>query len=165
MIGLYGAGFSAVQVAVTERSVLAAAPWNWQVRSEAGNWAWNSSLLHAALAYSRIGTVRRRPGRCLISVALLSADAVPFGRLCGRTSDLLFSGAFFWTQASTAELYPAGWQQRQARDMSASAGLALPCPLQVPWVLQFGGAAVLNLSLLSSDLWAAAARVLFFGGT
>jgi Solute carrier family 35 len=35
--------------------------------------------------------------------------------------------------------------------------------LQVPVVLRLGGAAVLNLSLLSSDLWAAAARVAFFG--
>jgi len=30
-------------------------------------------------------------------------------------------------------------------------------------VLRLGGAAVLNLSLLSSDLWAAAARVVLFG--
>ena len=33
----------------------------------------------------------------------------------------------------------------------------------VPFVLRWGGAAVLNLSLLTSDLWVAAARVLFFG--
>ena len=33
----------------------------------------------------------------------------------------------------------------------------------VPLVLLWGGAAALNLSLLTSDLWAAAARVAFFG--
>lgn len=33
----------------------------------------------------------------------------------------------------------------------------------VPFVLQHGGAAVLNLSLLSSDIWVAGARILFFG--
>ena len=35
---------------------------------------------------------------------------------------------------------------------------------QVPCVLRDGGAALLNLSLLASDLWAAAARTMFFGG-
>eukprot|EP01025_Chloroclados_australasicus_P025474 TRINITY_DN25456_c0_g2_i1.p1 TRINITY_DN25456_c0_g2~~TRINITY_DN25456_c0_g2_i1.p1 ORF type:complete len:452 (+),score=30.48 TRINITY_DN25456_c0_g2_i1:90-1358(+) len=34
----------------------------------------------------------------------------------------------------------------------------------VPFVLRWSGAAVLNLSLLSSDLWAALARMVFFGG-
>lgn len=34
----------------------------------------------------------------------------------------------------------------------------------VPSVLRLGGAAVLNLSLLSSDVWAAVARVVLFGG-
>ena len=34
----------------------------------------------------------------------------------------------------------------------------------VPRVLTGGGAALLNLSLLASDLWAALARLLFFGG-
>jgi solute carrier family 35 protein F1/2 len=34
----------------------------------------------------------------------------------------------------------------------------------VPRVLIWGGATVLNLSLLSSDVWAAAARILLFGG-
>ena len=33
----------------------------------------------------------------------------------------------------------------------------------VPFVLRWGGAAVLNLSLLTSDLWAAAAQLAFFG--
>ena len=33
----------------------------------------------------------------------------------------------------------------------------------VPFVLRRGGAAVLNLSLLTSDLWAAAAQLAFFG--
>ena len=33
----------------------------------------------------------------------------------------------------------------------------------VPNVLIWGGAALLNISLLSSDLWAALARILFFG--
>ncbi len=37
-------------------------------------------------------------------------------------------------------------------------------PGQVPCVLRDGGAALLNLSLLTSDLWAAAARTIFFGG-
>jgi solute carrier family 35 protein F1/2 len=36
--------------------------------------------------------------------------------------------------------------------------------LLVPKVLVGGGATVLNLSLLTSDLWSAVARVLFFGG-
>lgn len=34
----------------------------------------------------------------------------------------------------------------------------------VPYELEWGGAAILNLSLLSSDLWTAAARLAFFGG-
>ncbi|KAK9856448.1 hypothetical protein WJX84_007778 [Apatococcus fuscideae] len=34
----------------------------------------------------------------------------------------------------------------------------------VPFVLQWSGVAVLNLSLLSSDLWAGAARAILFGG-
>jgi solute carrier family 35, member F1/2 len=34
----------------------------------------------------------------------------------------------------------------------------------VPFELQWGGAAILNLSLLSSDLWSALARLTFFGG-
>jgi solute carrier family 35 protein F1/2 len=34
----------------------------------------------------------------------------------------------------------------------------------VPYELQWGGAAILNLSLLSSDLWSALARLTFFGG-
>ena len=34
----------------------------------------------------------------------------------------------------------------------------------VPFQLSWGGAAMLNLSLLSSDLWTALARLLFFGG-
>ncbi|KAL4529890.1 hypothetical protein Ndes2526A_g04635 [Nannochloris sp. 'desiccata'] len=34
----------------------------------------------------------------------------------------------------------------------------------VPFELQWGGAAILNLSLLSSDLWSAVARLIFFGG-
>lgn len=34
----------------------------------------------------------------------------------------------------------------------------------VPFELQWGGAAILNLSLLSSDLWTACARFAFFGG-
>lgn len=34
----------------------------------------------------------------------------------------------------------------------------------VPYELEMGGAAILNLSLLSSDLWTAAARLVFFGG-
>lgn len=34
----------------------------------------------------------------------------------------------------------------------------------VPYELKWGGAALLNISLLASDLWAAAARFLFFGG-
>jgi solute carrier family 35 protein F1/2 len=34
----------------------------------------------------------------------------------------------------------------------------------VPYVLLWGGAAILNLSLLTSDLWTALARLLFFGG-
>jgi len=34
----------------------------------------------------------------------------------------------------------------------------------VPFELQWGGAAILNLSLLSSDLWSALARLIFFGG-
>ncbi len=33
----------------------------------------------------------------------------------------------------------------------------------VPFVLRWGGAAVLNLSLLTSDLWAAAAQIALFG--
>lgn len=33
----------------------------------------------------------------------------------------------------------------------------------VPYVLQWSGVAVLNLSLLSSDLWAGAARAFLFG--
>lgn len=33
----------------------------------------------------------------------------------------------------------------------------------VPWVLQWSGAAVLNLSLLTSNLWAALARALLLG--
>ncbi|KAG2438260.1 hypothetical protein HYH02_010959 [Chlamydomonas schloesseri] len=36
--------------------------------------------------------------------------------------------------------------------------------LLLPRVLLWGGATVLNLSLLTSDVWAAAARVVFFGG-
>ncbi|KAG2429532.1 hypothetical protein HXX76_010767 [Chlamydomonas incerta] len=36
--------------------------------------------------------------------------------------------------------------------------------LLLPRVLLWGGATVLNLSLLTSDVWAAAARVAFFGG-
>lgn len=32
-----------------------------------------------------------------------------------------------------------------------------------PFVLIWGGASLLNLSLLSADLWAALARLLFFG--
>ncbi len=36
--------------------------------------------------------------------------------------------------------------------------------LIVPLVLRWSGATVLNLSLLTSDLWAGAARVVFFGG-
>ncbi|KAG2488437.1 hypothetical protein HYH03_012944 [Edaphochlamys debaryana] len=36
--------------------------------------------------------------------------------------------------------------------------------LLLPRVLLWGGATVLNLSLLTSDLWAAASRVIFFGG-
>lgn len=34
----------------------------------------------------------------------------------------------------------------------------------VPTVLVWGGSTVLNLSLLTSDLWAAGARALLFGG-
>eukprot|EP01026_Neomeris_dumetosa_P041691 TRINITY_DN345_c1_g1_i11.p1 TRINITY_DN345_c1_g1~~TRINITY_DN345_c1_g1_i11.p1 ORF type:complete len:423 (+),score=17.74 TRINITY_DN345_c1_g1_i11:159-1271(+) len=34
----------------------------------------------------------------------------------------------------------------------------------VPFVLKWSGSAILNLSLLSSDLWAALARMAFFGG-
>ena len=34
----------------------------------------------------------------------------------------------------------------------------------VPYELEWGGAAILNLSLLSSDLWTAMARLVFFGG-
>lgn len=34
----------------------------------------------------------------------------------------------------------------------------------VPYELQWGGAALLNLSLLASDLWTALARQLLFGG-
>lgn len=34
----------------------------------------------------------------------------------------------------------------------------------VPYQLSWGGATMLNLSLLSSDLWTALARLLFFGG-
>ena len=34
----------------------------------------------------------------------------------------------------------------------------------VPLMLVHGGSAALNLSLLASDFWAAAARTLFFGG-
>jgi len=33
----------------------------------------------------------------------------------------------------------------------------------VPYVLIWDGAALLNISLLSSDLWAALARIAFFG--
>jgi len=33
----------------------------------------------------------------------------------------------------------------------------------VPYVLIWGGAALLNISLLSLDLWASLARVVFFG--
>lgn len=33
----------------------------------------------------------------------------------------------------------------------------------VPYELKWGGAALLNISLLSSDLWAAAARYFYFG--
>lgn len=40
---------------------------------------------------------------------------------------------------------------------------ALPCSL-VPVELTWGGAALLNVSLLASDLWAALARYFFFGG-
>ncbi len=36
--------------------------------------------------------------------------------------------------------------------------------LLIPLVLSWGGATVLNLSLLTSDLWAAGARAVFFGG-
>ncbi|EFJ40282.1 hypothetical protein VOLCADRAFT_99968 [Volvox carteri f. nagariensis] len=36
--------------------------------------------------------------------------------------------------------------------------------LLLPLVLMWGGATVLNLSLLTSDVWAAGARVVFFGG-
>ena len=35
----------------------------------------------------------------------------------------------------------------------------------VPFVLLFGGATILNLSLLTSDVWAAIARQAFFGET
>jgi solute carrier family 35 protein F1/2 len=34
----------------------------------------------------------------------------------------------------------------------------------VPFELQWGGAAILNLSLLSSDVWSGLARLIFFGG-
>ena len=34
----------------------------------------------------------------------------------------------------------------------------------VPYELEWGGAAILNLSLLSADLWTVLARILFFGG-
>lgn len=34
----------------------------------------------------------------------------------------------------------------------------------VPLELTWGGAALLNISLLASDLWAALARYFFFGG-
>ena len=37
------------------------------------------------------------------------------------------------------------------------------CYSMVPFVLQWSGAAVLNLSLLSSNLWAALARALLLG--
>lgn len=39
------------------------------------------------------------------------------------------------------------------------------CYSMVPFVLQWSGAAVLNLSLLSSNLWAALARSLLLGRT
>ena len=42
---------------------------------------------------------------------------------------------------------------------SACFAFASLCPFVIIW----GGAALLNLSLLAGDLWAALARILFFG--
>ena len=42
--------------------------------------------------------------------------------------------------------------------------LPLPYCSLMPLELTWGGAALLNISLLSSDLWAALARIFFFGG-
>lgn len=56
------------------------------------------------------------------------------------------------------------WNAQTLLPLSCFAGALFCFYSLVPLVLLWGGAAVLNLSLLSSDLWAAAARLALFGG-
>uniref|UniRef100_A0A7S0WT80 EamA domain-containing protein n=1 Tax=Chlamydomonas leiostraca TaxID=1034604 RepID=A0A7S0WT80_9CHLO len=78
-----------------------------------------------------------------------------------------FGAGIAGVQALVLEL--GAWQSAQwgPATWGALAGFALSLytfSLLLPSVLMWGGSTVLNLSLLTSDLWAAGARAAFFGG-
>lgn len=50
------------------------------------------------------------------------------------------------------------------REPASAVPMHPPACSLVPLELTWGGAALLNISLLASDLWAALARYFFFGG-
>jgi solute carrier family 35 protein F1/2 len=110
----------------------------------------------------------------LIGALLYALGNVAQEHLLGHVSNAellallgVFGSIFSLVQAGILEhsaLRDAPWNWQMFGPLLLYVTTLLAFYSLVPVVLRLGGAAVLNLSLLSSDLWAAAARVAFFGG-
>ncbi|KAF5835255.1 solute carrier family 35, member F1 [Dunaliella salina] len=117
---------------------------------------------------------------------LLGDSLVLFGAtvyaVCNVTQERLLADTSKWELLASVSMFSTIFSGLQAlllehsswagHAMDWRAGLALAgfalslfCfSILLPSVLVLGGSAVLNLSLLTSDLWAAGARAVFFGG-
>eukprot|EP00879_Flechtneria_rotunda_P007354 GHRR01007715.1.p1 GENE.GHRR01007715.1~~GHRR01007715.1.p1 ORF type:complete len:562 (+),score=206.10 GHRR01007715.1:237-1922(+) len=104
-------------------------------------------------------------GVCNVTQELLLGDLKPaellaFLGLCGA----IISGAQALLFEHTV-LFSVHWLQLSVAGPMLGFAVAMFCFYSmVPWVLVLGGATVLNLNLLTSDVWAALARFVLFGG-
>lgn len=104
-------------------------------------------------------------GICNVAQELLLADVEP-GQLLALLG--LFGAVISGTQAALLEhkmLVTVHWGSASVLlPMAGFAAAMFAFYSLVPRVLVWGGATVLNLGLLTSDVWAACARYLWFGG-
>ena len=108
-------------------------------------------------------------GACLYAVSNVLQERllqdVPFQELLAMCG--CFGAVFSGAQVAVLEhkaLMELQWKVSSVGPLLAFALALFMFYSLVPRVLIWGGATVLNLSLLSSDVWAAAARILLFGG-